>query len=361
MSMTRIFTYAGFVLALVSMSVLAKAQQDPYYTHFKFNKQAYNPGAVGTTDDVICVSGITHSQWRNYDDLTFIDRKTGEPVSGGEIVENVAPVTYNFNIGGQITTNKGQRQLGAVGATVYSDKLGFQKTTSFRLQGAYFIPVQGNFGRLAIGIEAGFNQFGYDNPRFRALNPNDPRIPLGSANDSKLDLGFGVYYKQRRLGNSIENFYAGLSASHLNQAKFEIPTSQANATITHQMEMHYYFVTGADIDLSPGLVLEPAIWIKSKAKPQIDVNATVLYNDMIRGGLGYRQWGNTDALSIMVGYKKDMNNSNVLQIGYSYDVTMSQIRTVSDGTHEIMVTYCFPLAVSKKPPTKKFHRNTRWL
>lgn len=358
--MTRRITQSIFAFALILLSVAAFAQQDPYYTHFKFNKQAYNPGAVGTVDGVICVNGVAHQQWRGYDDQTFVDRKTGELEAGGEIIENVAPETYNANIGGQITTNNGTRTLGAVGLSVYSDLLGFQKTTSFRLQGAYFIPIQGNFGRLALGFEAGMHQFGYDQPRFKALNPGDPRIPNASSNDTKFDLGFGAFYKQTRIGNYVENFYAGVSATHLTQPTFNIATP-GNTTIDHMLESHFYFLTGGDVDLNPSIVLEPAILVKYRAKMQFDVNVTALYMDMFRGGVGYRQWGTTDALSLMVGYKRDMANANTLQVGYSYDITLSKIQTVSNGTHEIFVSYCFPLNVTKKPPTKHFHRNTRWL
>ena len=42
---------AGF---LVFASYSAFAQQDPYYSHFKFVKQSYNPATVGEKDDYIC-------------------------------------------------------------------------------------------------------------------------------------------------------------------------------------------------------------------------------------------------------------------------------------------------------------------
>jgi len=358
--MTRRITQSLIALTLIFLSVTVYAQQDPYYTHFKFNKQAYNPGAVGTVDGVICVNGVAHRQWMGFDDQTFVDRKTGNLEPGGEIIENVAPQTYNANIGGQISTNKGTNTIGAVGLSVYSDLIGFQKTTSFRLQGAYFVPIQGNFARLALGFEAGMHQFGYDNPRFKALNPGDPRIPTSSSNDTKFDVGFGAYYKQRRLGNAVENFYAGLSATHLTQPTFNI-AAPGNSTIDHQLETHIYFLTGADVELTPSLVLEPAVLLKHKAKMQFDLNVTALYLDMVRAGVGYRQWGTIDALSLMLGYKRDLANSNTVQVGYSYDITLSKIQTVSNGTHEIFVSYCFPLNVTKKPPTKQFHRNTRWL
>jgi type IX secretion system PorP/SprF family membrane protein len=338
---------------LVSWSSVS-AQQDPYYSHFKFNRQAYNPAAAGTQDDYICLSAVTHSQWRNFDDRTGIDRLTGQPPQGQDIPTDIAPVTYNFNIGGQITTQKGTKPIGAVGLTIYDDKLGFMSTTSFRGQLVGFVPVQGNFGRLAIGLEVGSTQFGFENPAYIALDPTDPKIPSLSSNDSKLALGAGLYYKQRRLG-PMDDFYAGFSVTNLNGATYNIET-RPGAVINFDMEPHMYFLTGADYAINSNLVLEPAVLLKYRAKLQFDLNATVLWNDMLRGGIGYRQWGTFDAITLMAGYKRGQ-----LQVGYSYDVTISKVRLVSDGTHEIMASWCFQLNISDPPEKKEFYRNTRWL
>ncbi len=345
---------AGF---LAFTGYTAHAQQDPYYSHFKFVKQAFNPASVGEKDDYICASGLAHRQWLGYDDQTWIDRETGEPIEGAQLIENVAPKTYNFNIGGQLLGGK-KRQfpLGAVGLTIYDDKLGFMKTTSVRAQGAYFIPIQGNFARLSLGVEVGFTQFGYVDAQWRPRDPGDPRIPSsgsGDITDSKADIGFGAYYTQTRLGSSIEDFYFGASLTHLNGSKFDISTVAKNE---YQLAQHLYFITGATIPLGSGVnELEPSILIKYNSKPQIDLNATILNNQTWRAGLGYRQWGTFDAITLLLGYV-----SGPMQFGYSLDITGSKIQSVSNNSHEIFASYCFQFK-SSDPPPKTYKKSAREL
>ena len=59
------------VLFLAGLVQSAKAQQDPYYSHFKFVKQAYNPATVGEKDEYICASALAHNQWVGFDDQTY--------------------------------------------------------------------------------------------------------------------------------------------------------------------------------------------------------------------------------------------------------------------------------------------------
>ncbi|MFT5479584.1 MAG: type IX secretion system PorP/SprF family membrane protein, partial [Bacteroidia bacterium] len=245
------------------------------------------------------------------------------------------------------------------GLSVFDDRLGFMKTTSYKIQGAYFIPIQGNFGRLSLGVDAGFTSFGYVNPQFRFRQAGDPRIPTSDASESKFDLGFGAFYTQKRLG-PLENFYTGLSLSHLNGTNYHLLISPAGTPAQYSdltLAQHVYFLTGGEFNLggNPALVMEPAVLIKYNTKLQIDLSATVLYNQTLRGGLGYRQWGTADAISIMLGYVKDE-----IQVGYSYDITLSKVQSVSNGTHEIFLKYCFSLKVPPPPPSL-YLRGTREL
>jgi len=63
-----------------------------------------------------------------------------------------------------------------------------------------------------------------------------------------------------------------------------------------------------------------------------DINAKLQYQDLIWGGASYRI---NDGFAAMVG----VNLSNKFNIGYSYDITTSQLNTVSKGTHEILVGF----------------------
>ncbi|WP_298859611.1 type IX secretion system membrane protein PorP/SprF, partial [uncultured Gimesia sp.] len=84
--------------------------------------------------------------------------------------------------------------------------------------------------------------------------------------------------------------------------------------------------------------------------------------DMVWGGLSFRPG---DALAPMLGYqtswvKKDGYNTinNCIRVGYSYDLTMSEIKNYSSGSHEVFVTYCF--SVLSNPPQNRYS-NPRFL
>jgi type IX secretion system PorP/SprF family membrane protein len=339
-------------LLIMVFSISAMAQQDPYYTHFKDVSQAYNPAGAGEHHGKICLSGLAHYQWRDYSDQT-LERGTNGSV--GPIVENVAPVTYNLNVGTVFNLGKSRKNAIGFGLTAIQDQLGFTKTTNIMANINFKHYLQGNadnhFGEIAGGIGIGGNQFGFVNPQFRYRDPNDPNIPVTGGSQMLMDLNFGIMYKQKRLG-SLDNFYAGLSATHLNGAFYDIITTSGN--ITRQYEPHYYALVGADYDAGV-VTLEPAIlakyaFIASEYRPQFDVNMTALYQNTFRGGLAYRQYGNADAISVLLGYVVKDN----LTIGYSYDITVSSIQSVSNGTHEIMVKYCIPIGtIDSDPPVLK--------
>ncbi|MCB9261611.1 MAG: PorP/SprF family type IX secretion system membrane protein [Flavobacteriales bacterium] len=338
----RYFTLRTFlVVVTLLVGYMAKAQQDPYYSHFKFVKQAYNPATVGEKDDYICMSLLQHNQWLGYQDNTWVDRETQQPIQGGTIEKNVAPVTTNFNISGNIKPEARPYPIAGVGLSVYNDRIGYMKTQAFKGQAAFFLPIQGNFARLSLGVELGFSQFGYVNPNFRFKHPNDPRIPTQNVSASKFDVGFGAYYKQARLGNKFDDFYVGASLSHLNGANYNLIIQ--NTSTPYTLAQHIYVGTGAKMDMGAN-VLEPAVLIKYNSKLQIDLNCTVLNNNTWRAGLGYRQWGNTDAFTFLLGYVTGQT-----QFGYSFDLTASRVQSVSNNTHEIMISYCFQ---PKAPPEK---------
>lgn len=334
------------IIPLLLLTFVVFAQQDPYYTHFRYNQQAYNPAAAGLNKGKICLSGISHHQWRGYSDQTAsrVESSTQQP---GEEVKNVAPVTYNLNIATRISPipdNK-KHSIG-VGATLISDKAGYRASTMFNLQLNYKIELAGIGAEFAVGPSLGFNQYGFNKTNFISRDKVDPYIPPGgtTVNDTKFDLGFGAFFDQKSTSRSIKRLFAGLSATRLTQPTFDLQWSGGG--VKEQSVMHFYTVVGADVELNSAMLLEPTMLVKAGTfKPQIDLNTTLLYNDMIRGGLGYRQWGTSDAISLLFGYR---NTPLRLELGYSYDITLSKLQSVSNGTHEIMVRYCIPINVSNE-------------
>ncbi len=318
---TLLTTLTAFLIAISSV-----AQQDPYFSHFPEVKPAYNPAAIGLNPRAICVSMLTHQQWVGFDDQTNLDR-TGS--GDGFVTNNVGPVTHNFNVSSDLYFGN-SKPVGAIGISVLDDVLGFTKSTSFKVQGAAKVHLNSS-SRLSIGLEAGWGQFGYVNPKFRARHPNDPNIPFSSVFDGNIDLGMGLFYERNQLGQGFRDFYAGLSLKHVNTPSYLLQWT------TYRTVMHGYLVTGVNITAQGGLlVISPEALIKYNSEPQIDLRVSAVRQQRIKTGLGYRQWGNADAVSLFAGLFIQS-----AYVGYSYDKTLSSITQVSNGTHELVFTYCW--------------------
>lgn len=345
--MVKNYFYRSLIVGgiLVAANV-SKAQHDPYFTHFRFNQQAYNPAAAGVKENYICITGLSHLQWRQFTDET--------PTTGTEILpgatnnKQVAPETHNLNVNTLLKFGSGGRNKVGVGLTVLADKIGFMKTTTFKGAVNYRIPIQGNFGYLAVGLEFGSTNFGYDKPNYVAIDPKDPHIPSAAGSETNLDLGAGLYYSQKKFLGIFQDFYIGVSYNHLNAANYSFTVLMMDGN-TRAVDMNFvrylHINTGADWQLAnQNWKLEPAILLKYNPTIQLDLSMTALFSNTFRAGLAWRS--TSDAISLLIGYQK-----NEFQVGYSYDITMSQIRKVSDGTHELYVRYCIPMKFATKPPT----------
>ena len=231
---------------------------------------------------------------------------------------------------------------GGLGFTYVSDKLGFESNNLARLSYSYHMGL--GVGDLGIGISAGILQ---KSIQANWITPDgtpaidDASIAVSGANGLVPDINFGVFYLQNQL-------YMGISATHL-YAPDLTDLNISNAK-------HFWITAGYEYGLGPDLKLRPSILAKSDAaSTQLDVNVNVLYKDMIWGGVSYRV---SDAIAPMLGYQNNDVGGGTLRIGYAYDVTTSQIKGYSNGSHDIMVNYCFNL---DKPKPLQKSKNPRFL
>jgi hypothetical protein len=62
------------------------------------------------------------------------------------------------------------------------------------------------------------------------------------------------------------------------------------------------------------------------------------------GGIWYRHsGGNADAIAVLVGLQQ-----GIFKLGYSYDITVSKLSSVSAGSHELSLGLQFPCRPKKK-------------
>ena len=100
----------------------------------------------------------------------------------------------------------------------------------------------------------------------------------------------------------------------------------------------------SELDLEGNLLLRTDLKLLSA-----DINVRAIWDDMIYGGLTFRP---SDAVALMAGVQW-----NSFTFGYSYDITLNRLSSISAGSHEILIKYCYPLPPI--PITKA--RNPRYL
>lgn len=297
------------------------SQQDPQFSQFMYDRLSVNPGFAGS-QDAICATLLGRQQW------------TG--LAG-------QPNTALLNVHGLIPSIKS-----GLGLTVYLDELGPQSTTAVRLSYAYHIKISGAT-KLGLGAAVGLlssnlnsNWVAFDEDGTIGSGIGDNSISQFAQGASTFDASFGAYLYN-------PSYYVGLSAVHLNEGDL----SEMNI----QVARHLYLMAGYHFNLSSRFVLTPHILAKTDlASAQFDANLTVMYENTIWMGVSYRL---EDAIAPMAGYQYQFpGGKSTLRLGYSYDLTTSELNNYSTGSHELMVGYCYKL---EKPLPKRVYKNPRFL
>lgn len=300
---------------LLALGANSYAQQDKLITHFIYDKMSLNPGSTGL-DEGICGTMIYRNQW--------------DKVNG-------APNSAVFNV----EANMNRYFPGGVGISFFHDAIGFSRQNNLLLNYSYPLEIQGA-GTLGIGVGVGIVNFGM-NPDWVPPTTNpDNSLPTGFA-ATNLDLNFGLYFK----GNN--DYYVGLSSTHLNQSLL----TQTVGVIDQQYQTarHYYLMGGKKFNnIGNGDVDVQMLMRTDLVKFSADINARYIWNNIAYGGLTYRT---SDAIAIMLGFVPMTN----FTVGYSYDITINQLSSVSRGSHEVLMKYCYHIP----PPPITKSKHPRWL
>lgn len=313
----KLLCATNILVLMLLIPFIGKGQQEPQFTLNQFNHTTVNPGYAGLRD-AICVTGIVRQQWIGMND---------------EDGNHVAPETF------VVSADAPMRFLhGGLSAVVMQDKIGYFKDVYVKLGYSYNKSLSS--GELGIGFNVGFLNKTLD---FSKLKPveQDPLIQGAEESTMFTDIGFGIFYLQPG------GLYLGLSSSQLLAGSKEFGTGQLEYDLTR----HYYGTAGYEISWirNPAYVFTPSVFVKfDGTTTQVDINGMVEYNRKFWGGLSYRFQETT---AVMIGL-----NIKDLSIGYAYDIPLSKIGGA--GSHEVMVRYCFNLALEK---TKNSFRNTRFL
>ncbi|MEJ7646084.1 MAG: type IX secretion system membrane protein PorP/SprF [Chryseolinea sp.] len=294
--MKKLITIATLVMVACGIT---NGQQRPIHSLYMFDPLLINPAYVGTQ---VQLSGtaIYRNQWVNFPG---------------------APKTFTASA----HTGFKKERVG-VGFLVGNDQIGIHSENSLYLMYAYKIPLSRfntSKSSLSFGLQGGFNNLKSD---FTKLNPKELLDPYASLVERNLswNFGAGLYYRSPK-------FYAGISIPYLMN---NTVVNVENLSSLAKQSRYYYLTAGFTHQLSAAVKLLPStlIRIQEQAPLSFDLNLMTVLYEVVGLGVSYRL---DDSV---VGLFELQLNEN-FHVGYAYDVTTSDLRLYSNGTHEIMINY----------------------
>ena len=290
------------ITAVLLLTLLSSyAQQQPMFTQYMFNSLAINPAYAGS-QDALSLTALAREQWIG--------------VEG-------RPSTQTFSAHAPIPDKKI-----AAGLLMTHDAIGI--TNQYGFYGMYAYRIKLRTGTLSMGLQAGFNSYRIGFSSVPIEDQDDRHFAADDAQSFLPNFGAGLYYSTKR-------FYAGLSAPHLFNNDY--PGGELSQARQYR---HWFASLGYVFDLNPSLKLKPNVLIKAVqgAPVEVDLNANLLIKEIIWVGASYRS---LDAVSALV----ELQATPRFRIGYAYDLSVTDMRQVNTGSHELMLNYRLPLEKSK--------------
>ncbi len=236
-------------------------------------------------------------------------------------------------------------------------------STLIAAQYAYQLSLTKTF-TLRAGFQAGYTFRNVDFSKFvfgDQINPDGSIDPTSETFNSTtannfFDIGAGVLLYS-------ENAWFGVSAFHLNQPNQSLIGEQSLLPRKYSFHVGYkFFLTEGTI--GEGLFsrpqersIAPTAQYKFQGEfDQLDLGLYFTYEPIIFGiwyrGLPVKSIdgiANNEAIVLLVGITKK-SKKEIINIGYSYDVTLSNLGTQSGGAHEFSISYAWFSGDPRKPP-----------
>lgn len=284
---------------LVIIGLQIQAQNDVQYTHFVFNKLAYNAAYTGA-NNAPTLTAIYRNQWINLD---------GAPTTA----------TANFH-----TPFFGGRSGFGLGVT--ADRIGMLQNNTIEASYAYRFNIAKGKGKLSLGVNGRLEQGKVDWGEASPLDLGDGSIPLSQEAAVTPNFGLGIYYEQ-------SNFYLGASLPQIMNTTLYREEDVVSGNIDYRT---YYIMTGYLANLSNSIKVQPGAMISfNKETPfELDLNANLIFMDAFWVGANYRLG---DSFAGLVQYQFTPQ----LRAGAAFDFTMTELNSYTNGSIEVMLSYIF--------------------
>ena len=337
--MNRLVLSSIFLFLLMVATIRNSYGQDPQYSQYYAAPLFLNPAMAGV--ELNERIGFNYRvQWPNINSKfttysAYYDAHLPELNSG---------IGFHFMQDKEVSTSV---LTSTTLSSIYSYELQLARKVFFRTG------FQASFMRKSLD----FNSEQFFSNNINELNPFGG--PIGT---NTLNLGDPVNMLSLSVGGILiaENLWIGASAFHLNQPNQSF-FQDTNSSLSMKVNFHagYRFSLGEGgfrsdfTTMSRERYFIPSINYKRQGPfEQLDLGA-YLYLEPIVFGMWYRglpfkpveSVSNRDALVMMVG----VNLISGLNIGYSYDYTVSKIGIKSGGAQELSLSWTLPSRYQGKP------------
>lgn len=332
---------AGFLSGVCENNVVA---QDPQFSQFYAAPLYLNPALTGSTGQAR--AGINYrNQWPAIDanfttmsayfDYFIEDKRSGVGIILNRDVEGLAGLRslsvglqYSYEL--EITKNIGFRPGAQV--ALFNRDINFNRLTF----GDQFDPVTGNI-----------------------ISPSTAESFNTNFSKTFIDLSLGGVLFTR-------SAWLGLAAFHLNRPNQSIVDE--NSPLPTKLSVHggfkYYMKSGVkgmglyaqDAERS----LAPAFQYRHQGQfDQLDLGLYYTAEPLVVGlwyrGVPFKQvngFANNESIVILLGFT-NIGAKQALNIGYSFDYTISKLGAGSGGAHEFSMVYSWSMRDPRKPPRDK--------
>jgi type IX secretion system PorP/SprF family membrane protein len=330
------------VSILLCFTLFCYGQENPRSTQYIFNNYLINPAITGI-DNYTDVKLGYRNQWKGLE---------GAPVT--QYISIHAPIGEDF-VRSSINSFSGQgdnplsrsyvnsytsaEPHHGIGFYALTDKAGRVRQTNVNATYAYHLGLSYDLN-LSVGVSGGVASTSIDVASVTVDNTSDPLLTADYNNKIRPDVGGGIWLYSPR-------FFVGASAKQILGYRSKTSNKQTNLsayqTTTFYGTAGYKFFVDEDIAFIPSALL--SYWLS--APPTLDANLKIAYQDKFWIGGSFR---NNDSFSALAGF----NVASLINLSYSYDVTTSALRSVSNGTHEIVLGILLNNRYNVKCSTRQF-------
>lgn len=312
------------LLTILLCSMASRGQQRPQYTQYIFNNFILNP-AISGIENYTDVKVGYRNQWQGLDGApltSYISMHT--PLGKNFLYSNANSFAEEGNNPmnrSYVQTYKASEPHHGIGFHAVMDKAGPIATTYANLTYAYHLGITERLN-MSVGVAAGISMINLDYSKITLETDLDPAI-TGGGNKIQPDLGAGVWLYG-------PTYFAGISAQSL--LGRPITFTKESGYEQGKQVPHLFLTAGYKLFLTEDIAAIPSTMIKyvSPAPLTVDVNMKAAFRDKFWIGGSYRK---DDAIAAMAGF----NVSSLFNLSYSYDFTTSDLQSVSNGTHEIVL------------------------